>query len=77
VDDNLAGAILFFIFLAAVVWGITYGTGGQVKPVAFVLVPLVVMGNLIGLLSLAFTLVIGLLSVMASAYILFYSKSNA
>ena len=77
IDDSMAGAILFMAFLGAVVWGIAYGTGGQMRPVAFVLVPLVIMGNLVGLLSLVFTLVIGLLSAMASAYILFYSKSNA
>jgi len=77
VDNSLAGAILFLMFLGVVTWGIAYGTGGQIRPVAFILVPLVIMGNLIGLLSLAFTVVIGLLSVMASAYILFYSKSSA
>jgi len=77
VDNNLAGAILFFAFLGVIIWAIAYGTGGQVRPVAFILIPLVIMGNLIGLLSLTFTVVIGLLSVMASAYILFYSKSSA
>lgn len=76
VDNNMAGAIMFFMFLGAVVWGIAYGTGGQTRPIAFILVPLVIMGNLLGLLSLTFTVVIGLLSIMASAYIVFYSKSN-
>jgi hypothetical protein len=77
IDNGMAGAIMFFMFLGAVIWGIVYGTGGQTRPIAFVLVPLVVMGNLMGLLSLTFTVAIGLLSVMASAYIIFYSKSSA
>jgi len=76
IDNSMAGAILFFIFLGAIIWGVAYAGVGM-KPVAFMLIPMVIMGNLLGLLSLTFTMVIGLLSVMASAYILFYRGSSA
>ncbi len=75
-SNDVAGAILFFMFLGAIIWGIAYATGGQTRPIAFILIPMVIMGNLIGLLSLAFTLVIGLLCAIASAYILFYKGAS-
>jgi len=75
-SDEVAGAILFFMFLGAIVWGITYATGGQTRPIAFILIPMVIMGNLVGLLSLTFTMVVGLLCAIASAYILFYKGAS-
>jgi hypothetical protein len=76
VGSDIAGAILFFAIIGVLIWGIMYSSGGQTRPIAFILVPMVILGNIVGLLTLTFTVVIGLLSILASGYILFYRGAS-
>jgi len=76
IDDTMAGAAMWFGAMALLIWGIVMGTG-QTKTVGFILLPMVILGNLTGLLSLTFTMILGFLSVIAAGYILFYSKASA